>query len=155
MRYALAFAASLLAGGAHAACSPDRVDFRGPHGTSQFSVEVALTPAQRERGLMDRSAMPATSGMLFVYQVPEHAYFWMKDTLIPLDMIFVDATGTVARVQANAVPQDLSIIDGGDGVAAVVEVNGGVARARGIEPGAQMRTPYLPQATALWPCSSP
>jgi uncharacterized protein len=104
---------------------------------------------------MDRSALPATSGMLFVFDPPEHTYFWMKDTLIPLDMIFVDATGTVTRVQANAVPQDLSIIDGGEGVAAVVEVNGGVARARGIEPGAQMRTSYLPQSTAVWPCSSP
>ena len=140
MQYALAFVALLVAGGAHAACIPDQVDFRGPAGTSQFSVEVARTPAQREHGLMDRSTMPATSGMLFVYEVPEHAYFWMKDTLIPLDMIFVDATGTVTRVQANAVPQDLSIIDGGEGVAAVVEVNGGVAS---------------PQATAVWPCSSP
>ena len=79
--------------------------------------------------------------------------FWMKNTLIPLDMIFADASGTVTRVHPNAVPQDLSVIDGGEGVRYVLEINGGMAKRMGIVEGAQMRAGAIAQTDAVWPCS--
>ena len=75
--------------------------------------------------------------MLFVYEGPRRVAFWMKNTLIPLDMIFADATGRVTRVHANAVPLDETPIDGGEGVQFVLEINGGLADAAGA--GARRR----------------
>jgi uncharacterized protein len=152
----LAAAASLvlaLAGPAAAACSPGTVELRGPGGQARFTVEVADSPEERARGLMFREGMPASSGMLFLYPAPQPASFWMKNTLIPLDMIFADRTGTVTHVHSMAVPGDLTPIDGGPGVLAVLEINGGLADRLGIAPGAQLRHPALDQATAAWPCA--
>jgi uncharacterized membrane protein (UPF0127 family) len=101
---------------------------------------------------MNRPSMPASAGMLFLYDAPQRATFWMKNTLIPLDMIFLDETGTVTRVHANAVPLDETTIDGGPGVVAVLEINGGLAAAIGITEGSQLRHPGLDQAQAAWPC---
>ena len=81
----------------------------------------------RQAGKLGRDA--------FAYDSPRHAFFWMKNTLIPLDMIFADATGQVTRVHEGAVPLDETSIDGGDGVAYVLEINGGLARAAGCDPG--------------------
>jgi hypothetical protein len=67
-------------------------------------------------------------------------------------MVFLDASGTVTRVHANAVPLDRTAIDGGAGVQAVLEINGGLAAALGIVPGSVLRHPGLPQAVAAWPC---
>lgn len=154
-RLALAAVLVALAGAALADCRDDQVEFRGPGGVARFTVEIARTKAQRELGLMNRTTMPASAGMLFVFDTPTHAQFWMKDTLIPLDMIFVDPAGVVSRVKANARPQDLSIIDGGSNVKFVVEINAGLAAALGIAPGAAMRAPLVSQATAIWPCKAP
>ncbi|MBI1217626.1 MAG: DUF192 domain-containing protein [Rhodobacteraceae bacterium] len=153
--FALAALLAALAGSALADCRDDQVEFRGPGGAARFTVDVARTEAERELGLMNRSAMPASAGMLFVFDGPTHAQFWMKDTLIPLDMIFVDPAGQVTRVKANARPEDLSIIDGGRGVEFVVEINAGLAGKLGIAPGAAMRSPEVPQAGAIWPCGAP
>jgi uncharacterized membrane protein (UPF0127 family) len=90
--------------------------------------------------------------MLFVYPAPQRASFWMKNTLIPLDMIFADATGRVTRVHSNAVPGDETPIDGGEGVSFVLEINGGLARRLGIAPGAELRHPAVDPDTAAWPC---
>jgi uncharacterized membrane protein (UPF0127 family) len=76
----------------------------------------------------------------------------MKNTLIPLDMIFADETGRVTRVHANAVPGDTTPIDGGNDVRFVLEINGGLAKRLGIVPGAEMRHPSIPQDGAVWPC---
>jgi hypothetical protein len=76
----------------------------------------------------------------------------MENTLIPLDMIFADATGTVTRVHPEAVPLDRTPIDGGDGVQYVLEINGGLAAALRIRPGAVLRHPDIDQARAAWPC---
>ncbi|HEX9859529.1 MAG TPA: DUF192 domain-containing protein [Paracoccaceae bacterium] len=146
--------ALLLPSVAGAACRDDSVELRGPAGVARFTVELADTPDERARGLMFRESMAAAAGMLFVYERPQSASFWMKNTLIPLDMIFADVTGTVTRVHSNARPQDETAIDGGNGVAVVLEINGGLAGRLGIAPGAQLRHPALDQATAVWPCGT-
>jgi len=84
---------------------------------------VADDAAERAQGLMFREAMPLSSGMLFVYGRPQRVSFWMRNTLIPLDMIFADARGVVTRVHAEAVPLDETPIDGGEGVQFVLEIN--------------------------------
>ena len=101
---------------------------------------------------MFRPQMDPASGMLFVYESPRRAQFWMKNTLIPLDMIFADATGRVTKVHANAIPGDLTPIDGGPGVVFVLEINGGLAARIGITPGAEMRHPAIAADIAAWPC---
>ncbi len=148
-------AAAVVAAGAGAAladCAPGRADLRGDWGQARFSVEVADEPAERARGLMNRESMPRTAGMLFLYEAPQRATFWMKNTLIPLDMIFMDETGTVTRIHENAIPHDETTIDGGPGVKAVLEINGGLSAVLGIDEGSVIRHPGLDQARAAWPC---
>ena len=141
------------AGAAAADCAPGRVEFRGAGGPiAGFSAEVADTEALREKGLMFRDHLASGEGMLFTYQSPRHPWFWMKNTQIPLDMIFADASGLVTVVQANAKPQDETPIDGGEGVSFVLEIGGGLAARLGIAPGAQMRSDQVTQAGAVWPC---
>jgi uncharacterized protein len=138
---------------AEAACATGRVDLRWPGGAESFAVEVADDGPERSRGLMFRTGLDPAAGMLFVYESPRQASFWMKNTLIPLDMIFADVTGTVTRVHANAIPGDTTPIDGGEGVAFVLEINGGLAARIGLEPGAELRHPAV-GAAAAWPCDS-
>ncbi|MBN2905874.1 MAG: DUF192 domain-containing protein [Rhodobacteraceae bacterium] len=145
-----AFAAAL-AGPAGAQCADDQVDLRGPWGSARFAVELADDPQERAQGLMNRAALPVMSGMLFVYPRPQRAVFWMKNTFIPLDMIFLDAQGRVVGVHENARPLDETPIDGGSGVLAVLEVNGGLAARLGIAPGSVLRHPAL-GPDAAWPC---
>ena len=133
-------------------CAPDRVDIRGPGGQQRFTVEVADDGAERAQGLMFRESMPSSSGMLFVYDAPQRAAFWMKNTLIPLDMIFADETGRVRKVHSNAIPGDTTPIEGGDGIRFVLEINGGLAARMGIVEGAELRHPSIPQRTAVWAC---
>jgi uncharacterized membrane protein (UPF0127 family) len=133
-------------------CAPDRLDLRQGETTLRFRVEVADDAAERSRGLMYREELPRFGGMLFVYDAPEPVAFWMKNTLIPLDMLFFDASGRLAAVHENAVPGDLTPIPGGDAIQYVLEINGGAARKLGIAPGAELRHPALDQARAAWPC---
>jgi len=144
--------AGLTCSSAFAACAPDVVEIRGTFGQARFSVEVADTGAERAKGLMFRESLPTSGGMLFVYAAPQRASFWMKNTLIPLDMIFADPTGRVTRVHGNAIPQDVTPIDGGGGVSMVLEINGGLAAKLGIGPGTELRHPSLDAAVAAWPC---
>ena len=136
-----------------AGCAPGTVDLRGPWGQARFSVEIADTPAERAQGLMRRDSLPASSGMLFIYESARNASFWMKNTLIPLDMVFADPTGLVTRVHSNAIPQDLTSIDGGAGVLMVLEINGGLAEKLGISEGTQLRYPTIDGSVAAWPCN--
>ena len=138
---------------AEADCAPTRLDLRWEGGRESFSIEVADDGQERAQGLMFRTELAPASGMLFVYDSPRQPSFWMKNTLIPLDMIFADATGTVTRIQADAVPGDLSPRDGGPGVQFVLEINGGLAAKLGLGPGAQFRHPAIPAETAAWPCN--
>ncbi len=149
----VAVAVLLAPGQAFAACAPDTVELRGPGGLQRFHVEIADSEAERSLGLMQRDHLPSAAGMLFVYPAPQQAVFWMKDTLIPLDMIFADASGRVTRVHSNAIPQDETPIDGGKGVTYVLEINGGLAKRLGIAEGAELRAAVLEQSSAVWPCS--
>ena len=133
-------------------CDPIGLDLRGEAGVARFSVEVADDGAERARGLMFRDSMASMAGMLFVYDSPRPVSFWMKNTLIPLDMIFADASGTVLRVHENAEPGNLTPVQGGPGVQFVLEVNAGMARKLRIAPGAVMRHPAIGQNGAAWPC---
>ncbi len=138
---------------AQADCAPGQVEvLLDGRGLARFSVELADTPQSRAQGLMFRESMAKSRGMLFIYERPQRGVFWMKNTLIPLDMIFADATGRVTHVHAEAVPHDETGIDGGEGVLAVLEINGGLARRMGIVPGAVLRHPTFDPATALAPC---
>ncbi len=140
------------AGQAQAACAPETLDLRGPSGVARFHVEIADTSAERNRGLMFREKMASSAGMLFVYDAPQEVAFWMKNTLIPLDMIFADATGTVQRVHQGAVPGDLTAIPGGANIQFVLEINAGMAKRLGISEGSVMRHPAIAAEKAVWPC---
>lgn len=142
------------AGAALADCAPNVLDLRWPAGQVRFTVEVADTEAMREKGLMFRDHMASSAGMIFVYPAPKHAFFWMKNTLIPLDMVFADQTGRVTVVHPNAVPGDLTPIDGGKNVSYILEINGGLAARMGIAPGAEMRAAVLDQGKASWRCTN-
>ena len=133
------------------ACSDDLVTVIGDFGRAGFTVEVADDPAERSQGLMYREEMGTLEGMLFVYEAPQPASFWMRNTLIPLDMIFADETGVITRVHSDAVPLDETPIDGGDGVRFVLEINGGLARRLGIEAGDMLQSPLIGPDAAV-PC---
>lgn len=150
---ALVLWGGLGAGAASAECAPARVDLRDDGASARFTVEVARTPAEQSRGLMFREEMATSKGMLFVYDDPRPATFWMRDTLIPLDMIFVDEAGTVIRVH-TAEPLDETPVPSGGDVIAVLEINGGLADRLGIGEGAELRSPLLPQDEAAWPCEA-
>lgn len=137
---------------AEAACRADAVHLRGAWGEARFTVEVADEPAERAQGLMHVQSMPRSAGMLFVYDAPRTARFWMKDTLIPLDILFADATGTVRRIKHMAEPLSERLIPGGDGIQYVLEINGGMARALGIAAGAELRHPAIDAERAAWGC---
>ncbi|WP_397542182.1 DUF192 domain-containing protein [Roseovarius salis] len=137
---------------AEAACRADTVHLRGAWGEARFTVEVADEPAERAQGLMHVQSMPRSAGMLFVYDAPRTARFWMKDTLIPLDILFADATGTVRRIKHMAEPLSERLIPGGDGIQYVLEINGGMARALGIAAGAELRHPAIDAERAAWGC---
>lgn len=154
MKAALVLLAAIGAGGpalADQACAPDRVDVRVKTGVQPFYVEVADDAAERSKGLMFRESMAPDQGMLFVYDAPKHAQFWMKNTLIPLDIIFADSSGVVTRVQANAEPLNETPLDGGIGVQYVLEINGGLAADLGIGAGAVLRHPAI--VDGAWPCA--
>lgn len=108
-------------------------------GLQHFRVEVARTPQEQARGLMYRTSLPDHGGMIFPMKPPRFASFWMKNTLIPLDIIFIRADGTIERVAANAVPEDLTPIESGEPVAAVLELAGGEAARLGIAEGNLVR----------------
>lgn len=137
---------------AHAACSDDQVFLKGDWGQARFTVSVADDAQERAQGLMHVETMPTSTGMLFIYDRPQRLVFWMKNTLIPLDMLFVDETGTVQSIHNQAQPLDLTPIDGGDNLVSVLEINGGLAKSMGITVGTTLRHPAFAQDLAAWPC---
>ena len=135
-----------------AQCSQDRIDLRGDWGTARFTVEIADDPKERARGLMCREEMAQGAGMLFIFERAHRARFWMKNTLIPLDMIFIRPNGEIQTVHDSAIPGDLSGVDGGRGILYVLEINGGLSARLGLKPGDVIRHPAIPSEIALWPC---
>ncbi|MCP3969023.1 MAG: DUF192 domain-containing protein [Rhodobacteraceae bacterium] len=140
------------AGLAAAQCGETRVDLRGEWGAARFTVELADTHDTRSLGLMSRPSLASSAGMLFVYEEPQTVAFWMENTLIALDMIFLSADGVVQKIHENAVPLDRTLIPGGDDILAVLEINGGMSAMLGVTVGSQLRHPRLDQAGAAWPC---
>ena len=104
--------------------------------THAFLVEVAASPEEQARGLMFRTEMGADEGMLFPYDPPRMASFWMRNTVIPLDLVFIGPDRRVINVVANAVPYSEENIRSEAPAAAVLELNGGRAAELGIGPGA-------------------
>jgi uncharacterized membrane protein (UPF0127 family) len=104
-------------------------------GVHLFKVEVAATFPEQERGLMFRTVMGADEGMIFPMDPPRRTAFWMKNTVIPLDIIFIGADHKVLNVAANAVPYDLTPLPSTGDAAAVLELNGGRAAEIGLKPG--------------------
>jgi uncharacterized protein len=118
---------------------------------AELTLEVARTPVQREYGLMNRTAVPAHTGMIFVFERDEPVDFWMKQTLVPLDMIFVASDGTVRRVFANvpvvspALPDD-QIPREGANAKYVIELHAGEAALDGIAAGVRLDLRGVPSA---------
>lgn len=150
-----ALAAILLAGPAVAACTDTVAEFRWDGGRARFAVEIADDADERARGLMFRKTLPASAGMLFIYERPQPVSFWMKNTLVPLDIVFIGPDGRVNGVHANAVPGDLTPIPGPEGTLMVLEIQGGLAARLGLGEGAELRHPAVDPAAALWSCDQP
>lgn len=133
-----------------ARAEPDqRLEIDTATGAHIYSVEVMRTPAERERGLMDRRSMPQDHGMLFDFQTEQPVIFWMKDTYIPLDMIFVGKTGRVVGIKHDAKPlDDKTLIPSGAPTLGVIELNGGAAKAIGLEIGDLVKNPLFHDAGA-------
>lgn len=122
------------------------VTITGPGGTHVFRAELAKTPAQQERGLMYRTDLKPDGGMLFwPYPAagggPKVANFWMKNTPTPLDIVFIRADGTIARIAENTIPFSEDMVPSGEPVAAVLEVVGGRTAETGVSEGDRVSWP--------------
>ena len=106
-----------------------------------FKIEMASTPEQQQKGLMFREQMPDNQGMVFIFDPPRQAAFWMKNTLIPLDMIFIAPDNRIHRIHRNARPHDLRSIPSNGITKAVLEINGGMSDKLGIFEGAKVILP--------------
>lgn len=145
--------AALLSGPLSAqSCRDDAIWLRGDWGSVRLRVEVADDAEERAQGLMFVEQMPPGAGMLFVYETERPTAFWMKNTLIPLDMIFADRRGMITRIHENAVPLDRTGIFGGEEVFAVLEINGGLSDSIGFKVGDVLQHPAF-GSDALMPCA--
>ncbi len=149
---AVVFALFTVSGAVAAPCGENTIELRQNGVKAQFNIELAKTPAEQAKGLMFRESMPQFSGMLFINERERRVSFWMKNTLIPLDMFFMDSRGVVQRVHGNAIPQDTTPIPGGDNIQYILEVNGGLAALLGFSEGAEARYIGFDQENAVWPC---
>jgi uncharacterized protein len=110
----------------------------------RFTVELAVTPDQQKIGLMGRKHLDPDRGMLFLFPTPRPIAMWMKDTLIPLDMIFIKQDGSISRIEENAKPMSTRPIRSGGPVSSVLEVAGGTAKRLDIRVGNQVLYPSQP-----------
>jgi uncharacterized protein len=109
----------------------------------KFEIELARNDSQRSHGLMFREKLGPYEGMLFDFMQEQPVSFWMKNTLIPLDMLFIGADGIIRNIHANAVPRSTDAIPGEYPVRAVLEINGGSARLLGIKVGDKVKHPIF------------
>jgi uncharacterized membrane protein (UPF0127 family) len=117
--------------------------------THDLTVELAIDPEQREQGLMYRRQMAADHGMLFDFGETRRVIMWMKNTYLPLDMLFIAEDGTVRTIHENAVPLSEAIIDSKEPVAFVLELNAGTVKRLGIRPGDRVRGSGIPAADGV------
>lgn len=140
-------------------CAWDRAVFNRDGASLVFRVEIADDAAERAKGLMYRKKLDPMSGMLFVYEQPREVSFWMRNTLIPLDMIFIDERGVVRHIHREARPLDETPIPGavpGDDDPdrlLVLEIAGGEARRLGLHIGDVLSHPALDRSKAVAPCN--
>ena len=109
----------------------------------RFNLELAITQEQQIQGLMNRTELAEDSGMLFYFNEESERAFWMKNTLIPLDIIFIKADGTIHHIHENAIPHDLTRIISNGAVGSVLEVNGGLASKLNIRKGDKVKSPLF------------
>jgi uncharacterized membrane protein (UPF0127 family) len=112
-------------------------------GPRNFNIEIALSDAQMEQGLMFRRSLAPDAGMLFDFKTPTNVTMWMKNTLIPLDMLFLDEHGRIFDIHERAVPLSTDIIAATGPARYVIELNGGTAERLGIKPGDRATSPYI------------
>ncbi len=146
--------AALLATQAQAACPVDRIEIETTAGVAAFSVEIADTPEARATGLMFRTDLERDAGMLFLFERPAPQTFWMKNTPLSLDMLFIGADGRVCGLIERATPFSLDPRPSGCDALAVLEVHGGLASEVGLRVGARTRHAAF-GAEAAWPCDAP
>jgi uncharacterized membrane protein (UPF0127 family) len=108
----------------------------------RFIAEVARSPQEQETGLMNRPSLSPDRGMIFPYDPPQPVAFWMKNTLIPLDMIFIRPDGSITKVAANTVPLSLEPVPAAEPIAAVLEIPGGRSAELGIHSGDTVNWPH-------------
>ena len=116
--------------------------------TAAFTVELAISADQRAQGLMNRKEMAADHGMLFDFGLTRRVAMWMKNTYLPLDMLFIRKDGTISRVAADTVPQSEAIIDSREPVHFVLELNAGTAAKLGIAAGDRVESATITAAAA-------
>jgi uncharacterized protein len=126
------------------AASTGTLEIASKTGVHSFSVELVATDAEREKGLMYRRELPEGRGMLFDFQAEQPVAFWMKNTYIPLDMIFIRKDGRILRIAENTEPLSERLVPSGGPVLAVLEVIGGTAKKLGIAPGDRVSDPSSP-----------
>jgi len=127
-------AAGLLMQSAHA-MRLETLKLMTARGTHLIDVEVTETPAEKAQGLMFRTRLADTAGMLFFYDTPQEITMWMRNTYIPLDMVFITADGIVHRIEARTEPLSENIISSRGDVTACLELAGGAAERLGLKPG--------------------
>jgi len=133
-----------------AACSDEgQLTLITDSGSHTFKVQVVDTPETRAKGLMYVTELAENAGMLFDFREERPVSFWMQNTYIPLDMIFVDAAGVVKSVHANAIPHGTTSIPSGFPVQYVLEIPGGVAAKIGLEPGDTMDHPRIAKSASM------
>jgi uncharacterized protein len=111
-----------------------------------FNVEMALTPEQQEIGLMFRPTVAPDGGMLFDWVTPHSSQMWMRNTISPLDMVFINADGTIRSIIENAVPQSLAVLDSHGPVRATLELAAGTTARLGITVGDRVEAPIFSKA---------
>ena len=129
--------------GGVAAAELQPLEIASKGGVHVFAVEMASTSAEQAKGLMFRRELPEGQGMLFDFHHEQPTSFWMKNTYIPLDMIFIRGDGRILRIAENTVPLSEALVPSGGPVRAVLEVNAGMARKLGIAPGDRVAHPIF------------
>jgi uncharacterized membrane protein (UPF0127 family) len=143
MVLAVAVALCAFAGASARAASVQPLEIVTRNGVQVFSVEMATTEQEKETGLMYRKELPDGKGMLFDFSPEQQVSMWMKNTYIPLDMIFIGADGRILRIAENTEPLSTKIIPSGGPAKGVLEVIAGTAKKYGIEPGDRVAHPLF------------
>lgn len=133
-----------------APCASDLIEIQTDAGTAAFEVEVADDAESRALGLMFREEMAADAGMVFVYPQAEEVAFWMKNTPLPLDIIFITRRGVICSIAEATTPYSTKNIPSRCAAQVVLEVNAGQAAARGVKRGAVARHPAIQDP--VWAC---